>query len=603
MALCHYCGKNNYAEGLISCAECQVTFDDAMGGLKGPWANGVSTPLKEKAKGFLSNKEIWNSENLNPIQSWWATTLDKAIGVKFINDLSQPLEPVGVFNVESGIATLTTNPEFCENCSSDSFFVSEVCENCGNGPLQRVVMAAGSGDGIYGVWQDPGEPAGSILVSFVRTTGDAPSESDAREAIKEASPLYLGSLASKGAIYIRDSMKGQLSVIANKGEYDVVAWIGSVVGMPSMEQMFENGRNMSPEMFSETLSPVAVTLTLVKEGNFAQDALQTLKASDLKASQVAAALWGDVNRTVQSHMQSADRDIAFLSGQFLEGEVENRQIERKFGNFLFHALTGGRSDFGSGMDKFLNGDDAETSFSAACMLMTAGHQPQAIEMMKTAAGLDHKLAQLFYQRMKRKIDACEDLFPIWGVSESDYMTYLAIKLADVNPEDSLDLWLMAADRGSSNAVSYYTWNCLQKGAFQETIDMYDATREFCLGKFERMLEALKKGDESMVDQLVIQAEQLTNSTINYAVAHIAAGSDEEMFIEGLTNEENSEATAYKALYFHRNNRIDEAASLVQLIDDAEKVKLIALCEREISTPDVDEWFKNWFKDLAQLLNR
>lgn len=598
MSTCTYCGKGQNAEGFFSCAQCGVNFEN-FSEKKHPYSGGVEIPVKQKG-GFLG-KAKWDLDSLNPIQKWFAISQDLQLA-KAIRDSFLPLEPAGVFNVEGGDAVVSTK-QIQDCCERPAFWVEDTCGTCGTGVGNTVVMQAGAGDGIYPVWINDIEPARQVLVSFWTLPQNEADLENVWPSFDNAVPFYLGQIKSDGALYLRDSVSnlGQVSLILDYEVYDAVVWIESRISGPSMDEMMnwfsEHGDEDSAAgmaaMMKETLSPVAFTLTRTEDSDIKAKTQEVLDQLGIIPTEIAAALWGDSSKMISSHMESADNYVSLMSAQFFTQE-NDRQTEKGIGNALYHALKVDVEGLSEGLLSYIHSDDPNVLYFGACMLMSTGHVEEAISQMRKAADAGHLLANIFHKRMTACVSRRGDIYPIWGSMTSSHQMYRALLASQENIEDAMDYWTLAADRGTSNAVSYYTWEMLRRADFQGAIDFYDAVKEVCTEIFSNNIAGIQQEvfDVEELQKVYINIQQYVNAASNAALAMYAAGQPEENFMHlwafGKMTD-NAESLFFPALVAKRNGREDEFNSIMSELSQDTREELVRIFNEILAEFETGSW--------------
>lgn len=611
MNTCSYCGNAPVSEGLISCAASDVTIDNFRD-RKHPYPSGVTVPVKVQSGIFRSEK--WDLGNMNPIQKWFALSQDQKLSNSIRPIFSDP-QPVGLFNVEGGEAVVSSKRK-SDCCDGPSFIVEDTCSVCGTSASNTVVMPAGTGDGVYPVWQEGLEPAESLVISFFSTPNNGEEIDTLWENFRDAVPLFMGTIESSGAVYVRDSSsaRGQASTIIQGGEYDAVLWIAARPGSMDFESMFaliQAGADSS-ELAEQTLAatdimlPIAFTLTKSGTTEIVSSAQDILVASGLKFSQIAAAIWGSTMRNVTSHMQSAEPYISIMSAQFFNQD-SNEQGEKGLGTALFHVINEGSEGMNPEILKYLESEDSNQLFFGACLLMTAGHPDESLIQMEKAADAGHPIARLFFDRMTDCLKRHQDIYPIWGTTNSDYQSWLAVNIRNEQIEDALDFWALGADRGNSNSASFYTWEMLRRGDFKNAVDFYLAIDPICREKFMEQLVGLEKNlvPDEMIAQATNNVHQYVNASSNAAIAMYAMGMPVEEYLEKWTvfgkAFEHAESIFMPALIEKRNGSIDESNKLVAEFSEETKNELIDTFNSIVDSVEYCAWMKKLASEGLEML--
>jgi hypothetical protein len=145
---------------------------------------------------------------------------------------------LAVFNVESGLAVVTTNTDFPQcSCGMEAILeTSAECGACGRPAATLVTTAAGAGDGYYPVYcfsDGDGNPHGALAVFdlAMATLGVGRPFSPAG-LVDLATPAYCGTIENHGSLSFCDAVHGTdssniaVDVPLPPGRYHVVAWEG-----------------------------------------------------------------------------------------------------------------------------------------------------------------------------------------------------------------------------------------------------------------------------------------------------------------------------------------------------------------------------------------
>ena len=470
--LCTFCRTNAYAsvsgemidayfgnngdrsEFLMSCKECNLTLD---GSHSWKYASGVVAPQSIETA-------------TDPIQKWYLQ--QQEFKTKSSLDFNMITTPAGLFNVEGG--TVTFSSLQARDCCEINGPVSGNCEDCGNGESKSVIMLAGGGDGVYAVWKDDEELASNIFVSFAPYKGEIHTLDGAIEYHEDSIPLYVGTIDSDGAIYIRENYQGQVAILVPPGSYDIVAWIGTRIRMKSFFEF--DGESAGLDSGSYYLQALSVSIHPAGSTDYRESTTKILEGLNLTTNKVQGALWGSPSMNVLSHMQPATEFINFFSYQFI-GTRDLLRSERAGGELYFHLKSFGLEVLGDQAKSELQTlklGTADELIPIALMFMHIGKESDALELMARAVDKGSDLAEIYVARWQSQDK--HDLFPTWGVMSGDLSIARGDALNLKYPIESCDYYLMAAERGRPEGLFGFVRNSLLSGDTEQALKIYPCVR-------------------------------------------------------------------------------------------------------------------------------
>ncbi|MFZ9694135.1 MAG: hypothetical protein ACO3BI_06185 [Candidatus Nanopelagicales bacterium] len=478
--LCTFCRTNPYApesgemidayfgnngersEFLMSCKECNLTLD---GSHTWKYASGAPAPTSA-------------DEVSDPIQKWYLQ--QKKVGTKSNLDFDVFTTPAGLFNVEGGWVTFSSLQ--ARECCEINGAVSGNCEECGNGENKSHLMLAGGGDGVYAVWKDDEELASNIFVSFAPYKGDIHTLEGAIEYHEDSIPLYIGSIDSDGAIYVRESYQGQVAILVPPGSYDIVAWIGTRIRMKSFFELDSESAGL--DSGSYYLQALSVSIHPAGSTDYKESTTKILDGLNLTTNKVQGALWGSPSMNVLSHMQPATEFINFFSYQFI-GTRDLLRSERAGGELYFHLKSFGLEVLGDQAKSELQTlklGTADELIPIALMFMHIGKESDALELMTRAADKGSDLAEIYVTRWQSQ-ENC-DLFPTWGVMSGDLSIARGDALNLKYPTEACDYYLMAAERGRPEGLFGSVRNSLLSGDTEQALKIYRCVRRIVVDQLQ-----------------------------------------------------------------------------------------------------------------------
>lgn len=574
--------SGSLSDVISSCDQCNLTFEQSQ---TWEFANGVEAPIEGVVKNsiqqwFLNQQSIEGTK----LQFWHFT------------------DPAGMFNVEGGTVTFSTLQQ--RDCCELSNTYDGNCEVCGNGQGKSLTMIAGGGDGVYAVWKDDEELASNIFISFAPYKGEVPTMEDAKENHGECVPLYLGSITSDGALYVRENYQGQVSILVEPGEYDIIAWIGTRIRMHSIFALKDFSENTN---MSEHLQAVSVSIHPSGTTNYKTMTNEILEPLSLTTNRVQAALWGSGHMNVLSHMQPATEFINYFSSQFI-GYDKFLGRERAQGDFYYHLLTIGLEVLGEqarGDLELLENGTVDELMRSALMLIHVGRESAAIEQMTKARNKNSDLAGIYLDRW-HSIET-RDLFPTWGVMSGNLALTRADSFDVKDPAGALDYYLIAAERGRTEGLFGFVRNCLVSGNTNLALRFYGDAKSIAANQ----LRATLSNVEDATSKYFISFMFLADNTIG--VCLVEHGDTEyalEMWQETIDchSDEFSYAPAEAILYkLTLQQRLQQELALDSLRACSDEIR--GMIESNLKNylegarQHGAEWTIKWLEDCLQVLGQ